>query len=319
MKIVALDGHTLNPGDLDWEAFKRLGELKVYDRTPYELTAERCAGAEVILTNKAPVGKDVLEKLPSLQYIGVTATGFNIIDTETAKKNNVVVTNVPGYGTNSVVQMTFSLLLELCLHVQKHSDAVRAGKWSASPDFCFWDFPLIELAGKTMGIVGFGDIGEKVGDLATAFGMNLMGNRRHPTDQAHRKNFRWASVNEILESADVVSIHCPLSPETKGLINKESLKRMKKSAFLLNTSRGPIIVENDLAEALNKEMIAGAGIDVLSVEPPPPDNPLLKAKNCIITPHIAWATKEARIRLMNTATENLKAFLAGKPVNVVNK
>jgi glycerate dehydrogenase len=319
MKIVALDGHTLNPGDLDWEAFKKLGELKVYDRTPYELTAERCAGAEIILTNKAPVGKDVLEKLPSLQYIGVTATGFNIIDTETAKRRNIVVTNVPGYGTNSVVQMTFSLLLELCLHVQKHSDAVRAGKWSASPDFCFWDFPLIELAGKTMGIIGFGDIGEKVGDLATAFGMNIMGNRRHPTDQAHRKNFRWASINEILESADVVSIHCPLSPETKGLINKESLKRMKKSAFLLNTSRGPIIVENDLAEALNKEMIAGAGIDVLSVEPPPPDNPLLKAKNCIITPHIAWATKEARIRLMDTATENLKSFLAGKPVNVVNK
>jgi glycerate dehydrogenase len=319
MKIVALDGHTLNPGDLDWEAFKKLGELKVYDRTPYELTAERCAGAEIILTNKAPVGKDVLEKLPSLQYIGVTATGFNIIDTETAKRRNIVVTNVPGYGTNSVVQMTFSLLLELCLHVQKHSDAVRAGKWSASPDFCFWDFPLIELAGKTMGIIGFGDIGEKVGDLATAFGMNIMGNRRHPTDQAHRKNFRWASVNEILESADVVSIHCPLSPETKGLINKDSLKRMKKSAFLLNTSRGPIIVENDLAEALNKEMIAGAGIDVLSVEPPPPDNPLLKAKNCIITPHIAWATKEARIRLMDTATENLKSFLAGKPVNVVNK
>ena len=319
MTIVVLDGFTLNPGDLNWSEIEKLGELKVYDRTPYELTAERCAGAEIILTNKAPVGKDVLEKLPSLRYIGVTATGFNIIDTDTAKKNKVVVANVPGYGTNSVVQMTFSLLLELCLHVQKHSDAVRAGKWSASPDFCFWDFPLIELAGKTMGIIGFGDIGEKVGDLATAFGMKLMGNRRHPTDQAHRKNFRWASVNEILESADVVSIHCPLSPETKGLINKGSLQRMKKTAFLLNTSRGPIIVENDLAEALNEEMIAGAGIDVLSVEPPSPDNPLLKAKNCIITPHIAWATKEARIRLMDTATENLKSFLAGKPVNVVNK
>jgi glycerate dehydrogenase len=319
MKIVALDGHTLNPGDLDWEAFKKLGELKVYDRTPYELTAERCAGAEVILTNKAPVGKDVLEKLPSLKYIGVTATGFNIIDTGTAKKNNVVVSNVPGYGTNSVVQMVFGLLLELCLHVQKHSDAVRAGKWSASPDFCFWDFPLIELAGKTMGIIGFGDIGEKVGDLATAFGMNIMGNRRHPTDQAHRKNFRWASVNEILEHSDVVSIHCPLSPETKGLINKESLKRMKQSAFLLNTSRGPIIEEQDLADALNEGMIAGAGLDVLTVEPPPLGNPLLKAKNCIITPHIAWATREARTRLMATSVANLRAFLAGKPVNVVNK
>jgi glycerate dehydrogenase len=319
MKIVALDGHTLNPGDLDWDAFKKLGELRVYERTPYELTAERCAGAEIILTNKAPVGKDVLEKLPSLQYIGVTATGFNIIDTETAKRQDIVVTNVPGYGTNSVVQMTFSLLLELCLHVQKHSDAVRAGKWSASPDFCFWDFPLVELAGKTMGIIGFGDIGEKVGDLATAFGMNLLGNRRRPTDQAHRRNFRWASVREILENSDVVSIHCPLSPETKGLINKESLKRMKKSAFLLNTSRGPIIVEQDLADALNNGMIAGAGLDVLSVEPPPADNPLLKAKNCIITPHIAWATKEARTRLMTIAIDNLKAFLAGEPVNVVNK
>ena len=318
MKIVVLDGHTLNPGDLDWEGFEKLGELKIYDRTPYELTAERCAGAEIILTNKAPVGKDVLEKLPSLQYIGVTATGFNIIDTETAKRQNIVVSNVPGYGTNSVVQMTFSLLLEFCLHVQKHSDAVMAGKWSASPDFCFWDFPLIELAGKTMGIIGFGHIGEKVGDLATAFGMNLLGNRRHPAGQAHRKNFRWASVNEILENSDVVSIHCPLSPETKGLINKESLKRMKKTAFLLNTSRGPIIVERDLADALNNGLIAGAGLDVLSIEPPPPDNPLLKAKNCIITPHIAWATREARSRLMNAAIENLNAFLAGKPVNVVN-
>jgi len=319
MTIVVLDGFTLNPGDLDWNELEKLGNLKLYDRTPYDETIGRCADAEVILTNKAPLGKDVLEKLPSLQYIGVTATGFNIIDTNTAKKNNVIVSNVPGYGTDSVVQMTFSLLLELCLHVQKHSDAVMAGRWSASPDFCFWDFPLIELAGKTMGIIGFGDIGEKVGDIATAFGMNIMGNRRNPTDQSHRKNFRWASVNEILENADVVSLHCPLSPQTKGLINKESLKRMKKNAFLLNTSRGPLIAEQDLADALNKGMIAGAGLDVLSVEPPPPDNPLLKARNCIITPHIAWASKEARIRLMAAAIDNLKAFLAGKPVNVVDK
>jgi len=319
MTIVVLDGFTLNPGDLDWNELEKLGNLKLYDRTPYDETIGRCADAEVILTNKAPLGKDVLEKLPSLQYIGVTATGFNIIDTNTAKKKNVIVSNVPGYGTDSVVQMTFSLLLELCLHVQKHSDAVMAGRWSASPDFCFWDFPLIELAGKTMGIIGFGDIGEKVGDIATAFGMNIMGNRRNPTDQSHRKNFRWASVNEILENADVVSLHCPLSPQTKGLINKESLKRMKKNAFLLNTSRGPLIAEQDLADALNKGMIAGAGLDVLSVEPPPPDNPLLKARNCIITPHIAWASKEARIRLMAAAIDNLKAFLAGKPVNVVDK
>ncbi|HEY4156415.1 MAG TPA: D-2-hydroxyacid dehydrogenase, partial [Puia sp.] len=258
-------------------------------------------------------------KLPSLKYIGVLATGYNIIDTETAKKNNVVVANVPGYGTASVVQMTFSLLLELCLHVQKHSDAVRSGKWSASPDFCFWDFPLIELAGKTMGIIGFGNIGEKVGDLATAFGMNLLGNRRNPTEQSHRKNFRWASVDEILEASDVLSLHCPLSPETEGFLNRQSLKKMKKSAFLINTSRGQLVVDEDLAEALNKDLIAGAGIDVLSVEPPPPDNPLLRAKNCIITPHIAWATKEARARLMNTAVNNLSAFIAGSPVHVVNR
>jgi glycerate dehydrogenase len=319
MKIVVLDGYTLNPGDLDWAGLEALGELKVYDRTAYGETAARCADADAILTNKAPLRKDVLEKLPSLKYIGVLATGYNIIDTETAKKKNVVVANVPGYGTASVVQMTFSLLLELCLHLQKHSDAVRSGRWSASPDFCFWDFPLIELAGKTMGIIGFGNIGEKVGDLATAFGMNLLGNRRNPTEQSHRKNFRWASVDEILEASDVLSLHCPLSPETEGFLNRQSLKKMKKSAFLINTSRGQLVVDEDLAEALNKDLIAGAGIDVLSVEPPPPDNPLLRAKNCIITPHIAWATKEARARLMNTAVNNLSAFIAGSPVHVVNR
>lgn len=319
MKIVVLDGYTLNPGDLDWEGLKKLGDLKVYDRTPYNKTVERCADAGVVLTNKAPLQKDVLENLPSLKYIGILATGFNIIDIETARKKNIIVSNAPGYGTVSVVQMTFSLLLELCLHVQRHSDSVMAGKWSASPDFCFQDYPLIELAGKTMGIIGFGDIGEKIGDLASAFGMNLMGNKRHPSDQSHRKNFKWTEVTELLEESDVVSIHCPLSPETKGLINKESLERMKRSAFLLNTSRGPIVVEKDLADALNNGIIAGAGIDVLSIEPPPKDNPLFAAKNCIITPHIAWATKEARTRLMNIALNNLKAFLEGKPVNVVNK
>ncbi len=319
MKIVVLDGYTLNPGDLDWEGLKKLGDLKVYDRTPYNKTVERCADAGVVLTNKAPLRKDVLENLPSLKYIGILATGFNIIDIETARKKNIIVSNAPGYGTVSVVQMTFSLLLELCLHVQRHSDSVMAGKWSASPDFCFQDYPLIELAGKTMGIIGFGDIGEKIGDLASAFGMNLMGNKRHPSDQSHRKNFKWTEVTELLEESDVVSIHCPLSPETKGLINKESLERMKRSAFLLNTSRGPIVVEKDLADALNNGIIAGAGIDVLSIEPPPKDNPLFAAKNCIITPHIAWATKEARTRLMNIALNNLKAFLEGKPVNVVNK
>lgn len=215
--------------------------------------------------------------------------------------------------------MTFALLLELCLHVQQHSEAVREGKWALSADFCFWDFPLVELQDKTIGIIGFGSIGQKVGDVATAFGMNIIGNSRHWGDQSHRSNFRWAEIPELLAQSDVVSIHCPLFPETKGLINKESLQTMKRSAFLLNTSRGPIIVDEDLADALNNNVIAGVGIDVLSVEPPSKQNPLFTAKNCIITPHIAWATKEARARLMDIAVKNLSSFLQGNPVNVVNK
>ncbi|MFI5194549.1 MAG: D-2-hydroxyacid dehydrogenase [Chitinophagales bacterium] len=319
MKIVVLDGYALNPGDLNWDGLKQMGELVVYDRTPYDKTVERCTGAEAVLTNKAPVRKEAMENLPDLRYIGVLATGFNIIDVETARKKNITVSNIPVYGTASVMQLTFALLLELCHHVQRHSDSVMSGKWSQSPDFSFRDFPLIELAGKTMGIIGFGHIGERVADVAAAFGMHILGSKRHPTDQTHRKNFSWATVTELLEKSDVVSIHCPLSPETEGLINRESLQRMKKTAFLINTSRGPIIVEKDLADALNQGIIAGAGLDVLSTEPPPVDNPLFKAKNCIITPHIAWATKEARTRLIDMAVSNLKAFKEGRPVNVVNR
>ena len=318
MKIVVLDGYTLNPGDLSWDALKQLGELVVYDRTHADKVVERAAGAEIIFTNKTPVSEDTLNQLPSLKFIGVLATGFNIVNTVVAKARGVIVANVPGYGTTSVVQMTFALLLELCHHVQRHSDTVMDGKWSSSADWCYWDFPLVELSGKTIGIIGFGRIGQQVGDVATAFGMNIIGNSRTQTDQSRRKNFKWASIPELLKQSDVVSIHCPLFPETKGLINKESLKWMKKSSFLLNTSRGPIIVDEDLADALNNDLIAGAGIDVLSVEPPSKDNPLFKAKNCIITPHIAWATKEARARLMNITVKNLAAFLNGNPVNVVN-
>ena len=319
MKIVVLDGYTLNPGDLDWDGLKKLGELVVYDRTPADQVAERAAGAAILFTNKTPVSEEAINQLGSLKFIGVLATGYNIVHTEAAKAKGIIVANVPGYGTASVVQMTFALLLELCLHVQRHSDAVMDGKWSRSADFCFWDYPLIELAGKTIGIIGFGHIGQQVGDVATAFGMNIIGNSRTRTDQSQRKNFKWADVPELLKQSDVVSIHCPLFPETKGLINKGSLQLMKKSAFLLNTSRGPIIVDEDLADALNNDLIAGAGIDVLSAEPPPKGNPLFTAKNCIITPHIAWATKEARARLMQTTISNLAAFLEGKPVNVVNK
>lgn len=318
-KIVILDGYTLNPGDLSWETLKQFGDVVIYDRTPVDKIVERAAGAEIIFTNKTPISEDVLNQLDSLKFIGVLATGYNVINTEVAKAKGIIVANVPGYGTTSVVQMTFALLLELCLHVQRHSDTVMEGNWAKSVDWCYWDYPLVELSGKTIGIIGFGRIGQQVGDVATAFGMNIIGTSRTQSDQSHRKNFKWADVTELLEQSDVVSIHCPLFPDTQGLINMENLKRMKRSAFLLNTSRGPIIVDKDLADALNNDVIAGAGIDVLPVEPPSEDNPLFKAKNCIITPHIAWATKEARERLMEITVKNLTAFINGNPVNVVNK
>lgn len=319
MKIVVLDGYTLNPGDLSWDGLKQFGDVTVYDRSPPDTVVERAAGAEIVFTNKTPLGEDILQQLASLKFIGVLATGYNIVNTEVAKAKGIMVANVPGYGTTSVAQMTFALLLELCHHVQHHSNTVMDGRWVRSADWCYWDYPLVELAGKTMGIIGFGTIGRQVGDIATAFGMNLIGNSRHRPEQPQRTNFRWADIPELLEQSDVVSIHCPLFPETKGLINKQTLQQMKRSAFLLNTSRGPIIVDQDLADALNGDLIAGAGIDVLSTEPPPRDNPLFGAKNCIITPHIAWATREARSRLMQTTVDNLAAFLNGRPVNVVNR
>lgn len=319
MKIVVLDGYALNPGDLSWENMKQLGDLTVYERTAADQVYERAKEADIIFTNKTPVPAEVISKLSSLKYIGVLATGYNIVDAEAAKQKGVVVTNVPGYGTASVVQLTIALLLELCLRVQRHSDAVMDGKWARSRDWSFWDYPLVELSGKTIGIIGFGNIGRGVADIAASFGMNVIAQSRTQTDQSQRENFRWVSIPELFEAADVISIHCPLTQETKGLINSDSLTKMKRSAFLLNTSRGPIIIDEDLADALNNDIIAGAGIDVLSAEPPPADNPLFKAKNCIITPHMAWATKESRTRLMTSVVNNLAAFLAGNPVNVVNK
>lgn len=319
MKLVVLDGYTLNPGDLNWDGIKEFGDLQVHDRTPESQIVERCQGAEIIFTNKTPLREAILAQLPDLKYIGVLATGYNVVDVDYAKKRGVLVANVPGYGTASVVQMTFALLLELCQHVQSHSDSVFEGEWSRSLDFCYWKHPLVELEGKTLGIIGFGSIGQKVADVAGAFGMNVIGQSRRQSDQTHRKNFRWAGLHELLSESDVVSIHCPLFPETQGLINKETLKLMKSSAFFLNTSRGPLMVDQDLADALNAGVIAGAGIDVLSVEPPSATNPLFRAKNCLITPHIAWATKEARSRLMGIAENNLSSFLNGNPVNIVNK
>jgi glycerate dehydrogenase len=317
MKIVVLDGYALNPGDLSWNEFKKFGELVVYDRTGPDELLSRAEGAEILLTNKTPVRENIINKLPRLNFIGVLATGYNIVDTGAARDKGIVVSNIPDYGSYSVAQLTFALLLELCHHVQRHSDSVERGEWASSPDWSYWKYPLIELAGKTMGIIGFGSIGQKVGDIATAFGMNVLGAARTHAGQSHRKNFKWAEIPSLLREADVVSIHCPLTPETQGLINSNSLRSMKASAFLLNTSRGPIVVEEDLASALNDGIIAGAGIDVLSVEPPLPGNLLVKAKNCVVTPHIAWATKEARARLMTTAANNVSAFLQGNPVNVV--
>lgn len=319
MKLVVLDGYTLNPGDLSWDGIKRFGDLTVFERTPASEILERCKGAEIVFTNKTPLRQDVLAQLPDLKYIGVLATGYNVVDIDFARTMGIKVANVPGYGTASVVQLTFSLLFELCLHVQRHSDSVFKGDWVASADFCYWNYPLIEMEGKTLGIIGFGSIGQKVADVASAFGMKVVAYSRTQTDQSHRKNFQWLSLEELLKSSDVVSIHCPLFPETEGLINKNTLKLMKKSAFFINTSRGPIVNEQDLADALNSGLIAGAGLDVLSVEPPSANNPLLSAKNCLITPHIAWATKEARTRLMEIVEHNLSSFLNGNPVNIVNK
>lgn len=317
MKIVVLDGKTLNPGDLSWEALERLGELTVYDRTPTDQVVARSIGAELLLTNKTPISAEVFSQLPDLRYIGVLATGYNIVDVEAAARHGVTVTNVPTYGTHSVAQMVFALLLELCHHVGAHSEAARKGAWSQSVDFCFWNYPLVELAGKTMGIVGFGRIGRQTAQVASALGMRILAAEPDRENPPELENFSWAEIPELLAAADVVSLHCPLFPETEGLINRENIERMKRSAFLINTSRGGLVVDADLAEALDTGRIAGAGLDVLSTEPPDEDNPLLRAKNCLITPHISWATKEARARLMGTAIGNVEAFLAGESVNVV--
>lgn len=318
MKIVVLDGYTLNPCDLDWDGIKSLGEVVIYDRTPENLILERSIGAEILLTNKTPLTAGTLDHLPALKYIGVLATGYNVVDTRAANGHGVVVTNIPTYGTASVAQAVFALLLELCHHVQSHSEAVRKGDWSQSADFCFWNYPLIELAGKTMGIIGFGRIGQQVAKIADAFGMKVMAYDNYKKGTPEISDFQWAELSDILRESDVITLHCPLLPETANLINKDTLSQMKSSSFLINTSRGGLVVEADLSLALNNRQIAGAALDVLSIEPPKADNPLLKADNCIITPHIAWATKESRIRLMDTAVSNIKAFLDGNPANRVH-
>jgi glycerate dehydrogenase len=315
MKIVVLDGYTLNPGDLSWSALGSLGELGVYDRTAPGETVARAAGAEAVLTNKTVLGRRELEALPELRYVGVLATGYNVVDTAAAKGRGVTVTNVPAYSTASVVQLTFALLLELTHRVGHHSEAVRAGRWAESAHFSFWDFPLQELDGRTLGIVGYGNIGSAVASVAKAFGMKVLVHTPSPPGRV--RGVRFVELEALLRRSDVVTLHCPLTPATEGLMNAERLALLKPSALLLNAGRGPLVDEAALAEALNAGWLAGAGVDVLSVEPPRPDNPLLSARNCVITPHIGWATRAARERLMAAAVENLKAFLAGTPRNVV--
>ena len=310
MNIVVLDGHTLNPGDLSWDALRRLGPCEIYERSTPEETISRSGAAQIVLTNKVPLNRAWMETVPQLKYVGVTATGYNIVDVAAAREREIIVTNVPTYGTRSVAQMTFALLLELTQHVGHHAQTVREGRWTRSPDFCYWDFPLIELDGLTMGIIGHGRIGRSVSDLAAAFGMQIITHSRKNSPQDLERLFR---------ESDVISLHCPLTPATKHLVNAERLGWMKPNAFLLNTSRGPLIDEPALAAALNQGRIAGAGLDVLAVEPPLADNPLFAAKNCFITPHIAWATRAARSRLMDAAVENVRAFLTGKPTNVVSQ
>lgn len=319
MKIVVLDGYTLNPGDLSWEELESFGDLTVYEHTLNEQILERAKGAEIIFTNKTPLGEKEIAQLPDLKFIGVLATGYNTVDLDYARSRNIDVANIPTYGTDSVAQMVFALILELTNHVQHHSDSVMDGAWSKNRDFCYWNFPMIELAGKTIGIIGFGRIGQAVADIAQAFKMNVIAFDKFHSDQSDRKHFRWAeSIDDLLSESDIVSLHCPLLPDSKNMVNKEFLCKMKNTGFLINTSRGPLINEADLAAALNQDEIAGAGLDVLSIEPPAADNPLFTAKNCLITPHIAWAAKEARARLMAIAADNLRQYLAGQPINVVN-
>jgi glycerate dehydrogenase len=318
MKIVILDGHAINPGDLSWDALRSMGELEVFDRTLEDSIVLRARDAEALLTTRAPLSAQTLAQLNGLRYIGAMFTGYDEIDLKAARERNVVVTNVPTYGTASVAQLVFALLLEMCHHVALHSDATHQGEWSRSPDFSFRKTPLVELQDKTMGIVGFGRIGRRVAKIAVAMGMRVIAADAGRQDPPTWPGFRWCDVDELMSAADVVSLHCPLLPETRGMINAASLAKMKPGSFLINTSRGPLVVEQDLADALNGGRLAGAAVDVLSSEPPSFDNPLLQTKNCMVTPHIAWATKEARTRLIEIVVANLRAFLDGHPVNVVD-
>ncbi len=319
MKIVVLDGYVLNPGDLSWADFEHLGDLEIYPRTPVEQISERIKDADIILTNKTPLTKETLQQTKALKYIGVLATGYNVVDIKAAKEQGIVVTNIPAYGTATVAQMATALLLEMCHHVGAHSKAVQEGQWTNSIDWCFWNTPLIELSGKTLGIIGFGSIGQRFAKIAKALGMTILAYSGQGKEGRTSQDADYVSFEELLKQSDVISLHCPLFDSTKGIINAENIQKMKDGVMIINTARGPLIVEEDLADALNSGKVAGAALDVLFQEPPSMDNPLMKAKNCIITPHIAWASQEARQRLMSIAIKNLEGFLQGKPHNIVNE
>ncbi len=314
MKICVLDGFTTNPGDLSWDWLKELGDCNIYDRTPEELVAQRTEGCEIVITNKTPLRKELLESLTNLKYIGLLSTGYNIVDWEFCREKGIPVCNIPSYSTSAVAQLVFALILEHTNAVAVHSHSVHSGEWSACKDFCYWKTNLTELDGKTLGIIGFGKIGKAVAKIASAFGMNVVANTNHPSEY---ENVEFCEKDELLRRSDFVSLHCPLTPATQGMVNAEFLAKMKKSAVLINTSRGQVVDENALADALKNGVISGAGLDVLETEPPKSDCPLFGLKNCYITPHIAWAGFETRERLMRICRENINAFLNGSPINIV--
>ncbi len=317
MKITILDGYTINPGDLNWEPIEFLGTCTVYDRTAPEETYERSKDAEIVITSKVVFDRDLILRLPELRYIGVIATGYNVIDLAAAKERNVVVTNIPDYCASSVAQMVFAHILEFARHVGHHDRTVKEGKWASSKDFCYWDYPQMELEGKTLGLLGCGKIGRETARIALGFGMKVIAYDLYPVSLDDLV-IEFVDLDTIFSESEIISLHCPLTPDTKGIIRTENLSKMKPSALLINTARGPLVNEEDLALALNTGVIAGAGLDVMNVEPPPPENPLVGARNCHITPHIAWASLESRVRLIQMTADNIRAFLDGNPVNVVN-
>ena len=318
MKAVVLDGYTLNPGDLSWDSLKELVELTIYERTDETNIGNRIAGAKIILTNKTKITKEIIDRYPDIKYIGVLATGYNVVDIDQAKLKNIIVTNVPAYSTNSVSQLVFAFILEVCHHTMKHSEAVKEGKWSSGKDFCFWDYPLIELAGKTMGIIGYGNIGQKVAQIAQCFGIRVLVYVNSVKENLSYNGCTLVDLSELYKNADIISLHVPLTSQTKDMINEKAFALMKTGVILINTSRGELIIEHDLIDALNIGKVSYACLDVVRKEPIEIENPLLKVNNVFLTPHIAWATKEARARLLDTAVSNVRAFLKGKPINVVN-